>query len=135
MPRSESETELVSVTTSGVFADSEDGGTVTPTRELERRMSTVDEDRAPSGTKRRVSKTDSSSELSTTSEELSINEYTNLGRLCGGFVFEEIFCGEQPNFHYSGLVAGVSYYFRVRCHNAAGWGPWSDTVKCMTTLN
>ena len=65
MPRSELETELISVTTSGVFADSEDGGTVTPTRELERRMSTVDEDRAPSGTKRRVSKTDSSSELST----------------------------------------------------------------------
>ena len=135
MPHSESETELVSITTSGVFADSEDGGTVTPTRELERRMSTVDEDRAPSGTKRRVSKTDSSSELSTTSEELSINKYTNLGRLCGGFAFEEIFCGEQPNFHYSGLVAGASYYFRVRCHNAAGWGPWSDTVKCMTTLN
>ena len=135
MPRSESETELISVTTSGVFADSEDGGTVTPTRELERRMSTVDEDRAPSGTKRRVSKTDSSSELSTTSEELSINEYTNLGRLCCGFAFEEIFCGEQLNFHYSGLVAGASYYFRVRCHNAAGWGPWSDTVKCMTTLS
>ena len=137
-PRSESETELISVTTSGVFADSEDGGgTVTPTRELERRMSTVDEDRAPSssGHKRRVSKTDSSSELSTTSEELSINEYTSLGRLCCGFAFEEIFCGEQPNFHYSGLVAGASYYFRVRCHNAAGWGPWSDAVKCMTTLN
>lgn len=135
MPRSESETELISVTTSGVFADSEDGGTVTPTREVGRRMSTVDEDRARSGTKRRVSKTDSSSELSTTSEELSINEYTNLGRLCCGFAFEEIFRGEQPNFHYSGLVAGASYYFRVRCHNAAGWGPWSDTVKCMTTLN
>ena len=137
-PRSESEMELVSVTTSGVFADSEDGGgTVTPTRELERRMSTVDEDRAPSsaGQKRRVSKTDSSSEISTTSEELSINEYTSLGRLCCGFAFEEIFCGEQLNFHYSGLVAGASYYFRVRCHNAAGWGPWSDTVKCMTTLN
>ena len=135
MLRSESETELISVTTSGVFADSEDGGTVTPTREIERRMSTVDEDRAPSGTKHRVSKTDSSSELSTTSEDLSISEYTNLGRLCCGFAFEEIFCGEQLSFHYSGLVAGASYYFRVRCHNAAGWGPWSDTVKCMTTLN
>ena len=120
MPRSESETELISVTTSGVFADSEDGGTVTPTRELERRISTVDEDRAPSRTKRRVSKTDSSSELSTTNEELSINEYTNLGRLCRGFAFEEIFCGEQLNFHYSGLVAGA-YYFRVHCHNAAAW--------------
>ena len=46
MPRGESETELISITTSGVFADSEDGGgTVTPTREIElRRMSTVDED-------------------------------------------------------------------------------------------
>ena len=128
----ESETELVSITTSGVFADSEDGA-VTPTREMERRMSTVEEDRAPDS-KHQVSRTDSSSELSTTSEELSINDYSNIGRLCSGYAFEEIFCGEQTNFHYSGLVAGASYYFRVRCHNAAGWGPWSDTVKCMTAL-
>ena len=96
-------------------------------------MSIVNEEMA-SDTKRKVSKTDSSSDLSTTSEELSINEHTNLGRLCCGYAFEEIYCGEQANFHYSGLVAGASYYFRVHCHNAAGWGPWSDTVKCMTTL-
>ena len=77
------------------------------------------------------------SELSTTSEELGINEYTNLGWPCCGFTIniEEIFCGGQLNFHYSGLVAGASYYFRVHCHNEAGWGPWSDTVKCMITLN
>ena len=130
----ESEAELVSVTTSGVFADSEDD-TPASTRDTERRMSTVDEDRAPDSDKRRVSRTDSSSELSTTSEELSINEHTNLGRLCCGYAFEEIYYGEETDFHYSGLVAGASYFFRVRCHNAAGSGPWSDTVKCMTTLD
>ena len=136
----ESETELLSVTTSGIFADSEDD-TPASTRDgfdHDRRMSTVDEDTVPDHSeKHRVSKTDSSesAELSTTSEELSINEHTNLGRLCCGYAFEEIYCGEQVDFRYSGLVAGASYYFRVRCHNAAGWGPWSDTVKCMTTLN
>ena len=135
----ESETELLSVTTSGVFADSEDDTTPSSKQDFERRMSTVDEERIADAARRRsrVSRTDSSSELSTTctSEELSVNEHVNLGRLCSGFAFEEIFYGEQSSFHYSGLVAGASYYFRVRCHNAAGWGPWSDTVKCMTTLN
>ena len=51
-----------------------------------------------------------------------------------GFAFDEIYCGEDICFHYSGLLPGATYYFRVRCHNAAGWGPWSDTVKCTTAL-
>ena len=128
----ESEVELLSITTSGIFADTEDN-TGASIRDFDRRMSIVNEDTVSDG-KHKVSKTDSSSDLSTTSEELSISEHTNLGRLCCGYAFEEIYCGEQANFHYSGLVAGASYYFRVHCHNAAGWGPWSDTVKCMTTL-
>ena len=132
----ESETELLSVTTSGVFADSEED-TTPSSKEYERRMSTVDEDRIAETRRRLSTRSDSSSELSTTctSEELSINEHINLGRLCCGYAFEEIYCGEQSGFHYSGLVAGASYYFRVRCHNAAGWGPWSDTMRCMTSSN
>ena len=29
----------------------------------------------------------------------------------------------------NGLTNGVTYYFRVRAHNAAGWGPWSSSVS------
>lgn len=99
------------------------------------RMSTVGESEEVEMPK--MSRTDSSSSFSDleTSEDLgtSQEEYVNVGRYCHGYAFEEIYNGEKANFHYSGLVSGATYYFRVRCHNAAGWGPWSDTVKCMTT--
>ena len=129
---SESDTELMSITTSGVFADSEDA--TSPCGDVDEssagRMSTLGESGEIEMPK--MSRTDSSSSFTDTSDELNENEYTNVGRFCHGYAFEEIYCGEKPTFHYSGLVPGASYYFRVRCHNAAGWGPWSDTVKCMT---
>ena len=132
--QSESDTELMSITTSGVFADSEDGGATSPIGDVDEssagRMSTVGENGETEMPK--MSRTDSSSSFTDTSDELNENEYTDVGRFCHGYAFEEIYCGERPNFHYSGLVPGASYFFRVRCHNAAGWGPWSDTVKCMT---
>ena len=127
----DSETELVSITTSGVFGDSEDTQCApSPTTP---RMSTLEEDKISDG--QNLKKTDSSSTDSDTSEDCNVNEFTNMGRFCKGYAFEEIYCGEKLNFHYSGLVPGATYYFRVRCHNAAGWGPWSDTIKCMTTLS
>jgi predicted phage tail protein len=30
---------------------------------------------------------------------------------------------------YGGLTNGTTYFFRVRAHNAAGWGPWSTIVS------
>ncbi len=113
------EGSLHSVTTSGVFGDSED------------------DDHVDESDQQKVSQTDSTSSLSNSSthEELKVTEHTEVGRFCQGYAFEEIYCGEDTGFQYSGLVAGASYFFRVRCHNAAGWGPWSNTVKCMTTLN
>lgn len=60
------------------------------------------------------------------------SDYTNLGRYPKGYAYEEIYSGDKQSFHYSGLVPGAIYYFRVRSHNAAGWGPWSDTIKCTT---
>ena len=127
----ESDTELVSVTTSGVFADSEDDS-ATPI-DRERQMSTVGEDESLGNPQ--ISKTESSSTFSDTSDELqTTSDCTNLGRFSCGYAFEEIYCGETSSFHYTGLVAGASYYFRVRGHNAAGWGPWSDTIKCRTIL-
>jgi predicted phage tail protein len=30
-----------------------------------------------------------------------------------------------------GLTNGETYYFRVRAHNAAGWGPWSSIVSAV----
>ncbi len=123
-----SDNELMSVTTSGVFADSEDGSNSSTGR-----MSTVGENEEVQAAK--TSKSDSSTSFSDldTSEDASTQEdYTNVGRFCHGYAFEEIYKGEKTSFRYSGLVSGATYYFRVRCHNAAGWGPWSDTVKCMT---
>lgn len=75
---------------------------------------------------------DSSSNISESTSNASNPTFTNVGRFCKGFVFDEIYCGENNSFLYSGLVPGATYYFRVHCHNAAGWGPWSDTVRCTT---
>ena len=127
-----SETELMSITTSSVFGDTEDASG--NSQSSAGRMSTVGEDEEIKMSK--MSRTDSSSSLSDldTSEDLNQHEeYVNVGRFCHGYAFEEIYNGDKTNFHYSGLVPGATYYFRVRCHNAAGWGPWSDTVKCMTS--
>ena len=76
--------------------------------------------------------TDSTSSLSDSSSDVQNSTFTNVGRFCRGFAFDEIYCGEESSFLYSGLLPGATYYFRVHCHNAAGWGPWSDTVKCTT---
>ena len=75
---------------------------------------------------------DSTSSLSESTTDAQSPTFTNVGRFCKGFAFEEIHCGEENTFLYSGLLPGATYYFRVHCHNAAGWGPWSDTVKCTT---
>ena len=117
--------------TSGVFGDSEEDGT-------SGHMSTVDEsERSDPPRDRRTAEDSCSSSLSelSTSNEVKVDEYSDLGRFCQGFAFDEIYCGEETSFQYSGLVTGASYFFRVRCHNAAGWGPWSDTAKCMTALH
>lgn len=111
-------------TTSGTFEGEESNSP---------HMSTVEG--SEKSDQRKSSRPGSSTSLSELSDEVRVNEYTELGRFCQGYAFEEIYCGEELNFQYSGLVAGASYFFRVRCHNAAGWGPWSDTVKCMTTFN
>ena len=124
LSKQEQPLQLMSVqsvaTTSGVFeADNHSG-----------HMSAVDE--SDQSDPHKTSRPGSSTSLSELSGD-EVNEYTDLGRYCQGFAFEEIYCGGNTTFQYSGLVGGASYYFRVRCHNAAGWGPWSDTVKCMTT--
>ncbi len=118
---------MQSVTTSGVFEDSEEDGN-------SGHMSTVDESEHSDQPKGNLAESCSSSlsELSTSNDDRMMDEYSDLGRFCQGYAFEEIYCGEETSFQYSGLVTGASYFFRVRCHNAAGWGHWSDTAKCMT---
>ena len=77
--------------------------------------------------------TDASSSNSTLSDEpteTSNDHVVNIGRFCKGYAFEEIYCGQDSQFSYSGIVTGATYYFRVQCRNAVGEGPWSDTYKC-----
>ena len=131
-PKLEADQDLVSDSTaSGVWGDSEDLETLCAPTPCTPRMEPLDEDATSDQPKH--SRSDSSSTISDSSVECTDNHFTNVGRFCKGYAFEGIYCGEKPGFHYSGLVPGATYYFRVQCHNAAGWGPWSDTVKCMTT--
>ena len=73
--------------------------------------------------------TDSTSTLSVSSSD-SAEEFTVVGRFCEGYAFEEMYSGPLCRFCYSGVIPGVTYFFRVLCHNAAGDGPWSNTIKC-----
>ena len=112
-------------TTSGMLADAEDENlNMNTTRPMNRKIL------------QKSSHSDSNSTLSSsvsiTSGRSGFMDYLDLGRYCEGFVFEEIYCGEDLSYLYSGAVSGASYYFKVRCHNAAGWGPWSDAVQCVT---
>ena len=61
------------------------------------------------------------------------NNGVSIGQCSKGYKFEEIYAGPNTNFTYSGIVGGATYYFRVRCCNAVGAGPWSDTFKCKIT--
>ena len=97
----------VSNTTSGVFAESEDS---VP-------MATRAQGETPTS--------DDDSNIST-----HISNYTNIGRHSNGIQFEEIYHGNATQYNYSSTVNGACYYFRLRCHNAAGWGPYSDIIKC-----
>jgi hypothetical protein len=129
----ETETDQLSdsTTVSGTLADSEDPCN-SPTPYTNKTTSKV-------GAKKAIAvdtySTDSSSSVSeTTSSSTRDPTFTNVGRFCRGFAFDEIYCGKENKFLYSGLLPGATYYFRVHCHNAAGWGPWSDTVKCTTVI-
>lgn len=113
---------------SGILADAED----TPRPSHHTGSESAGDNR---GTHRQISSRpteDSSSTLSDSSDEQTEN-FTNMGRFCKGYAFEEIYRGHDGRFQYSGVVTGATYYFRVRCRNAAGEGPWSNTVKCSVT--
>ena len=97
----------VSNTTSGVFAESEDS---VP-------MATKTQGETPTS--------DDDSNIST-----HISNHINIGRHSNGIQFEEIYHGNTTQYNYTSTVNGACYYFRLRCHNAAGWGPYSDIIKC-----
>ena len=40
----------------------------------------------------------------------------------------------QTSFTHSGNIEGVTYQYRVRAHNTAGQGPWSDAITASRTL-
>lgn len=97
----------VSNSTSGVFAESEDS--------------------VPIAT-RTHGETPSSDDESNISARVS--NYSNIGRHSNGMQFEEVYHGNASQYNYTSTVTGACYYFRLRCHNAAGWGPYSDIIKC-----
>lgn len=130
VPETETDHLSDSTTVSGTLADSEDPqNSPPPFKKQTSKIGTV----KSRGTDSYSS--DSSSSLSdTTSSSSRDPTFTNVGRFCKGFAFDEIYCGKDCQFLYSGLLPGATYYFRVHCHNATGWGPWSDTVKCTTVV-
>lgn len=97
----------VSNSTSGVFAESEDS---VP-------MATRTQGVTPSS--------DDDSNIST-----HVSNYSNIGRHSNGMQFVEIYHGNATQYNYTSPEKGGCYYFRLRCHNAAGWGPYSDIIKC-----
>ena len=125
-----------STTVSGTLADSEEPHNNFPTppnhKSSIRERRVVRKEQSPD----MYSTESSSSSLSETTTVSSREPaFTRVGRFCKGFSFDEIYCGQESSFLYSGLLPGATYYFRVHCHNAAGWGPWSDTVKCTTVMS
>ncbi|KAI6654876.1 Lys-63-specific deubiquitinase BRCC36 [Oopsacas minuta] len=46
--------------------------------------------------------------------------------------YQEAYSGTESRFTHKNLIAGGTYYYRVRCKNSAGWGPWSKVLKCTT---
>ena len=97
----------VSNTTSGVFAESEDSVPVAS---------------------RPYGESPSSDDGSTLSTHTS--NYANIGRHSNGIQFKQIYHGNNTQYLYNNPVQGACYYFRLCCHNAAGWGPYSDIIKC-----
>ena len=47
-----------------------------------------------------------------------------------GRSFVQIYNGKDQLFTLKGIHLKAKYYFRVRCYNSTGWGPWSDVIKC-----
>jgi len=97
----------VSNTTSGVFAESEDS--------------------VPMAT-RPYRESPSSGDGSTLSTHTS--NYANIGRHSNGIPFQQIYHGNDTQYIYTNPIQGACYYFRLCCHNAAGWGAYSDIIKC-----
>ena len=49
---------------------------------------------------------------------------------CVGMQFEQVYTGSKGQYTYSGVIVTATYYFKVRCRNNTGWGPWSSVIKC-----
>ena len=46
--------------------------------------------------------------------------------------YQEAYSGADSRYTHGNLVPGGTYFYRVRCKNSAGWGPWSKVLKCTT---
>ena len=46
--------------------------------------------------------------------------------------YREAYSGAESRYTHGNLVPGGTYFYRVRCKNSAGWGPWSKVLKCTT---
>ncbi len=58
----------------------------------------------------------------------AINKYAVQRAVAGG-PWKTISSPTTRSYTAGGLVNGTKYYFRIRAHNAAGWGPYSKVVN------
>jgi predicted phage tail protein len=58
----------------------------------------------------------------------AINKYAVQRAVAGG-AWKTISSPTTRSYTAGGLVNGTKYYFRIRAHNAAGWGPYSTVVN------
>ena len=72
------------------------------------------------------------SDLSVSSQGSDFNRFEYDKERSPATPYREAYSGTESRFTHKNLLSGCVYYYRVRCKNSAGWGPWSKVLKCTT---
>lgn len=62
------------------------------------------------------------------------NQYDTVDNFQPAMPYHEIYSGSVSKYVHRNLLQNTTYFYRVRCKNNAGYGPWSKVLKCTTRL-